>query len=626
MQHSLNIGFVFIIYTCLLSCCQSEPMINNTEAGFKQYSDSVLMLDSLALAMMNSDPLKAREYATIAVSVAAMIKPDEELVKALNNKGLVLLVIHDDSARYYFHRALTLTDTCGFRKERASIFHNMAQQYFEANDNENAIILLDSSIQSGYLYNRPAAIASSLIALAAVYQATDDLTMAKSIYDSALLIAKRYNLAYETGLALGNLARFQENTAASIKMIKQAIDLLESLKGTEKEIADFLVNLGLLQENPDSSNFYYLEALAMAKRYSFTKTMIAAYNNMAYVYLDRHQLEAATECIYKKAIPLALKIENYDWLSTLYDTYADIQIEKKAYDEAVVWLRKSTEARAVSDRMIAKKQLRLLNAVLDVKNKNLVILEKERQLILRNAWIDRMKLWLAIAGVLILVSAFGFFWIRQRNRNRFQTLKLESARKIIEAEEHEKEKNAMDLHDAIGMLCLKVNGAINQLPAGDDNLKQEINEYINVFSNDIRGISHRMSAKILERHPIGQLLKNLCQETARIGRMKLTYNIGDPETVLPVQTAIHIFRIVQELLNNSRKYASQANIELSIGFQRESFVIVYTDDGTGFIPDEKMETGMGLSNIYARANMFNGSVELDSVPGHGVYWRITGHF
>ncbi|MEI6277589.1 MAG: ATP-binding protein [Prolixibacteraceae bacterium] len=618
--------FLLCLLICISSCRQSPSGLKISSLVNKQDSDSIMRWDSLAVALMNTDTKQAYNYATRAVSLASRINSEELIVKSLNVKGLVLLVTLQDSASFFLTRALSISEATSFKKERGSIYYNIAQQYIDATDFKNAIILLDSSIQSGFRYGQSAAVSSSLNALATIYQATEDSSMAKTIYDSAFIIAKKHNLPREMGIALGNLAQFNKNTTESIGMLKKAVQLMESIKGTEVERADLLVNLGLRQEIPDSAMFYYNKVIEMGRNCRIPIAMIGAYNNMAYFYLEKHDLKKATECIVEKAIPIATKNNSYDWFPILYDTYADILIEKKAYIDAVVWLRKSTLARAFSDNMIAKKQVRLLNAMLDLKNKNLIIVEKEQQITFRNARINRLKFWLALAGVLILLFAFGYFLLRQRARNKFQHLKLESAQLILEAEEHEKEKNGMELHDALGTLCLKVNDTIEKQQSVDIELKYALSLHIANFSDEVRSISHRMSRKILERHDIGPLLTNLCQETVRYSGLKLKFDISTTVPPVPLNVTMHVYRIVQELLNNARKYALDANINLSVRFFEKSIEIEYNDDGVGFSYKEKETQGMGLSNIFARVNMFNGTVVLDTVPGHGVYWKIIAPF
>ncbi len=607
----------------LVSCRQGEPGANLSPHEVKRFRDSISRLDSLAVACMNSDTLKAREYANRAVSLATLIGIDESLIRALGIKGLVLKTAQDDSARYYLNLALRISDTSAYKKSRGMVFYNISQIYQDVNDFENAAIFLDSAIQTGYRNGEFSAVAVSLCALGEVYQAIDDFARAIATYDSALAIAQKHSLNREKGVVMGNLARFQPNTDSALYMLRVANYLLEALHGTELERANILINSGMLQTNQDSAIYYYHKAIALGRQCRLPVVLMGGWNNLAYVYLERHDVKKATEYLLQMAIPLAGETGNYDWLSTLYDSYADVLIEKRAFWEAVDYLRKSTVARGISDRQVAKKQVRLLNALLDLNHKNLVILEKEQQITLRDASNNLMKFWLALAGAILLLMVFGLFWFRQRARNRMQVMKLESARKVIEAEENEKEKNGMELHDAISILGSKVNTAIEEMPPGNDALKETISRHVCDFSEEVRAISHQMSSRILERHAFVPLLTNLCQESMKFGNLNMVFEIGDPNGVLPAPVRLHVYRIIQEMLNNARKYAVGAAIELRVVFRDHLMEVIYHDTGPGFSVAGAAKKGMGFSNIFARANLLNGKVELDAEAGHGVYWRIT---
>jgi len=495
--------------------------------------------------------------------------------------------------------------------------------YYLANDYKNTVTLLDSSIQRGLKYRNYKAVTSSLIALGNVYYVTDEYTNAKTMYDSALRISSRNSLNKEMAVVLANLAKFTEDPIESKSILTKAISLLSKEKGTEEEQVTTEINLGLLQENPDSAILYYLRAIGKATKYNLQIELLGACNNIAYKYLKKKDIEQADHYIADKAIPIALELKNDDWLSTLYDTYSDILIAKKEFQKAIIYLRKSIEARTASDKLISEKQVRLLNAILELKNKSLLIAEKDGMIIQKDARINQMYLWLAISGILILVAGGGIFWIRQLAKIKLQRTKLEAAKKIIEAEENEKERNAMELHDAVGALISKLNETISRSMVQDHSSKQAIGLHMTEFKDEIRNISHRMNKHILERHPIDSLLKSLFDDTIRYSKLHLTYLVDKPLKTLKVDVAIHIYRIVQELINNARKHARDSEVKLSIHFFEESLELVYSDNGNGFSLGSESKKGMGISNIFARVNLINGHAELDSEPGRGVYWKIT---
>ena len=85
---------------------------------------------------------------------------------------------------------------------------------------------------------------------------------------------------------------------------------------------------------------------------------------------------------------------------------------------------------------------------------------------------------------------------------------------------------------------------------------------------------------------------------------------------------INLFRIIQELVNNSVKHSNCSEISISLSYASDILNLQYSDNGNGF--DSKMvrEKGMGLSNIDARTKLFNGKYTLESVPGKATAYNF----
>ena len=87
----------------------------------------------------------------------------------------------------------------------------------------------------------------------------------------------------------------------------------------------------------------------------------------------------------------------------------------------------------------------------------------------------------------------------------------------------------------------------------------------------------------------------------------------------------HIYRIVQELLNNSLKHAHPQHILVQCSLEEHAILITVEDDGAGFDVDlmEKEENeGSGLKNVKTRINYLHGSMDVQSKPGKGTTINI----
>jgi signal transduction histidine kinase len=585
-------------------------------------TDSIVKFENKATAMRVTDPPAAAKYAAKALSLAKKIQSDSLMICELNTMGILLYSCGNDSAGYYLNLALQKSDSTLYRHERGSIFFNLACMHFDAGDYTKAVVLLDSSIHSFFHNGQPEMLASALTLVASVYAATHDTANERIYTDSIRKISLKYGLVSEWAIATGNLARFETNPEKAAEILRTAIAKLEPLPGKEMEKANLFVNLAVLLPDPDSALLYYQKALDIANKGHLVKVAVAAYNNMAYAFLDKNDPASADDIILNRAIPMADSAKDHDWLSTLADTYADVLIKKGRYADAINWLRRSTVERGEAEKEMAASQVRGLNALLEARSRNLLILEKEQQINRKSKHIRNLWTLTGIASGLSIILFILMILIRQRNRNRVQRMNLDAARRVIEAQENEKEKNGVELHDAIGAMSMKVNAAAERLLAGDYCEANMITGYIREFTESVRDISHHLNGKTLANQDFSPLLTNLCREYIQSGKLNLSYHIGEPVCPLPAITKINLYRVIHELLNNARKHAGPSECNILVDFTQASTTIVYQDWGPGFSAEEVTGKGMGLSNIYARIDLLNGTTVLDTFPGNGVYWKM----
>jgi two-component system, NarL family, sensor kinase len=84
-----------------------------------------------------------------------------------------------------------------------------------------------------------------------------------------------------------------------------------------------------------------------------------------------------------------------------------------------------------------------------------------------------------------------------------------------------------------------------------------------------------------------------------------------------------LYRIVQEMVNNTLKHAHASNIILSINATDGMIEIVYSDDGMGFDVNKMMEgKSLGLKSIRSRVDFLNGKLDIQSGPEQGTKYLI----
>ena len=199
---------------------------------------------------------------------------------------------------------------------------------------------------------------------------------------------------------------------------------------------------------------------------------------------------------------------------------------------------------------------------------------------------------------------------------------------ILEGQEEERNRLAMDIHDGIGQLLTSLKFQIESINLKKDEeaaIKlREIEKLTSKVMKEVRRVTFNLKPTVLGDYGLQAGLKVFIREISKLTNIGLNYAVeGDTNHRLPQKTENNIFRIVQEAINNAIKYADTKRIDVTLVQSDAEIVITVKDDGKGF--DEKMvearsvniESGRGFFNMYERTEYINGHLDVKSAPGQG---------
>ena len=502
-----------LLFLSLISC--SRIRTHDEARRLKRETilmDSIKKFDSLSeLNWMNNDSLSIVN-ARIALKLAQSLTSEEPLIKVYHGIGKAYYSRHKDSSFYYYSKALALAERLKSVTEKPSLLYNIALLNEDAGNLKVSLALLDSCASFARRTRNFPVLSEAYNSMGIIYMEIHDTASAISWFKTALQVGIENSLSERIADAMGNLALFESDNNKAILLQKQAITYLQKKSGTEGEIAAIDIGIGLEQLIPDSAIVYYNRALEQAKNGKLPLVELAAYNNLVYSYLDLGNIKKASEYIADKAIPLAEKMNNQDWMVTLFDTYTDVLSAKGDYKNALLSLRKSKNYQRQVNSKNNEKQIRLLGAILDLNNKETIIREKETEIKTKNLQNQFLKLVLAIALLVIVIIIIVYFGFRQRMKIKFKQQQINSARRIIELEETEKSRIVFELHDNLGYLVSVTDGFINSLTIEDKNVKDQLTDKMRELSDCIRRISHRINLLKDERSRLQEIIPNIINQ------------------------------------------------------------------------------------------------------------------
>jgi signal transduction histidine kinase len=198
------------------------------------------------------------------------------------------------------------------------------------------------------------------------------------------------------------------------------------------------------------------------------------------------------------------------------------------------------------------------------------------------------------------------------------------AQKIVSQQEEIQNRIARDLHDAViaDIMSLK------RLLSGDKRLNNdEVVENLDQICTRLREICHDLAPRDLRDWGLQTVIEDLVERLAHRTGADCSFTCDGELPELPYPVQLHIYRIVQESLNNMEKYAQASKIIVKFEIHGKDIRITMRDNGLGFslTPDgelrSKKEGGTGLSGIKERTEMircfFKTQLSVASLPGEG---------
>lgn len=183
---------------------------------------------------------------------------------------------------------------------------------------------------------------------------------------------------------------------------------------------------------------------------------------------------------------------------------------------------------------------------------------------------------------------------------------------LIEGQENERSRLSKELHDGLGPLLTSLKLKI-QTSNVDEEQKRGLKNLIDTTIVEVRRMSYNLMPQSLIDFGVGKAVLHwveLVQETTDI---KIYYenSMFEIPQYKSREIDICLFRVIQELLNNSIKHSKATEIRLSLTEFEDKICLYYFDNGIGFDP-QKPKKGSGVKNIKERIDLLNGYIILNS--------------
>lgn len=194
------------------------------------------------------------------------------------------------------------------------------------------------------------------------------------------------------------------------------------------------------------------------------------------------------------------------------------------------------------------------------------------------------------------------------------------------AEERERTHLAQELHDGMGALLSSINIYLNLILSGGADIDEMFRtlrlakDLVGQAIENVKEIANNLHPVILTRFGLVATINNIIEGLESSRLIKFQFSHADFRGISDKNMELSVYRMMNEMINNTLKYAEARNVEISLANQGNLLKIHYQDNGKGFrIREQQLPAqGRGLSNIIGRVKTLNGICNINSEPGKGV--------
>lgn len=548
-------------------------------------------------------------------------------------------------------RSVEIAKAFGNPERLAACLGNVGASYVMLEQKEKAIEIyhqiiplfekLPVSINRGVIFEN----------LSVLYNDINQPAKGKEFGIQAVAIYRKFNNDYGLASALNNLS----NTYTSLGEYNKALDCLKEAlyiaRSTNNQYGLMMTLLNLGNVGLDMNDFtsirtYAEDALQLSRKLNDPISEIIALRGLGIHYFNMNNAKEAEKYTIE-SLQLALKNNSLKHIGKAYSVLSSIAILKKDFRASNEYAIKSDSiARVIMNESIAK-NIQNLEAQYETQKKENQIKQLQQEAEIKDLSIKKNTLVNAILvgafAAMLIIALLARYSYQQKKKLLTQENSVKEARiaqleseklilageAVIKGQEEERGRLAKDLHDGLGGMLSGVKFSLSNMRSNvvlDADSMLVFERSLDMLDHSIaelRRVAHNMMPEVLVRFGLPEALKSYCESLRSSQLFKIDYQTVGTIERLPDKVEIFIFRIVQELLNNTIKHAQASHVLVQLARDEHEVTITVEDDGVGFNPDiPKSSAGAGLTSIKSRVDYLKGKMDIKSGAGQGTSVHI----
>lgn len=494
-------------------------------------------------------------------------------------------------------------------------YNMLAANYSNSGDDQKAIhFLMKCAKRIDQLGHKDKA-ALLKVNLGVLYSRMDNYEKGIQYQKEAYYELKKLGILKQNAIIANNIASFYTNldkADSTLKWSNLALKLAMEQKDLSSEISAYYLKASAFEAiDLDSGKYYIEKSIELAQQKNDSKLLATAYNIRGNIYSELSNYQEAKTSYLRS-------IQFYEEMGNHPDVYAPLKMlgleaaKHNDYEIASKYLSQYVEFK---DSLVSEENRQLVHEL----NTKYETEKKEKQIAEQDLKIQKQRanLLYAILGGALLISVLGGIYLYNRKAQEIKLKQLQQEKEnailssFIRGEERERNRISYELHDGVAAMigAAKMNlETIPHLPP--EKQTEQLSKVKEILENthaDVRHIAHNLLPTVLEKDGIIKATQHFVSEINQTQLIQVS--VLDEESKaeqLSKQLQLMLFRIIQELINNTIKHSQAQNAVIRFSRHDHELQIEVSDDGIGYDGDLN-EGNQGLYSIGQRLKSIGGN-------------------
>ena len=636
------------LYFLLFSVEAQQYLVDSITKELQQSmadSNRAMSMMRLAIDYEVIDSAKAYKAYREAIRFAGEKKLYYQLGRTYQNQSFLF----SSAADYFQAKASLDTAIANYKKSNhpkaklweANAYNDMANALKLQNEFQQSIQYYLKSISTIEKLGLPDKLVNSFCNISTLFGDIGEHDKQKEYAYKAVSAAKMTGMRQYLFMAyfiLANSYSMQEDSKSAKIFLDSSrvyFDEMSNIDNIDIVISYYLVTAQVFRKMNqfDSAFYFFQQSFDVSKKYNYGFGKAESQLQMGAISIHQKKYKEA-EAYLLAGIEDAKAINYFGMLDEGYKYLSDIYSVTGRYKQAYEFFQKYKELSDSVINMDSKKYATELEKKYETE-------KKDKQIIIQKAQLQEKRIlnYVLIGSVtaLLLISLLSYRNYKQKQKLQQQRIseleterQLTAAEGVLKGEEQERSRLAKDLHDGLGGMLSGIKYSFNTMkgnlimtPENTQAFERSM-DMLDSSIKEMRRVAHNMMPEALVNFGLDTALKDFCNDINQSGALQVSYqSIGMDNVVIEQTTAITIYRIVQELVNNTMKHAAAKSAIVQVSKINDEFSVTVEDDGKGFNPVilQKGE-GIGWSNIQSRVEYLKGRFDVRSEAGKGTSVHI----